>query len=331
MPAIVSLPVTRSKIMATHRVNPTVAMRLHQLEVLLAVAEAGSIRAAARNLGVTPAAVTKSVRQLEESLSARLLDRTQHGVVPSVAGRGFLARARLVQSELRKAKEELDQAVGRGGLINIGSGPTPMVLLLPEAVMRFQAQRPHSRVRIFDGVHSTLIAMLRDGTLDFVLGFRVGPVPHGLSFRPLFRDEFGIAARRDHPLLKAHSLAQLASARWLTGSPGLVLEHTFKSAELPPPQSSLECEGSYDVVAFLAHTEMLAFLSRSLLRLPFARDSLREIVVKESLPSFDCGVFERSDATPSNDCRAFIRAIAAVARTLAQVSVSRRSVGLRTA
>ena len=64
-------------------------MRLNQLRVFLTIIDSGSIRGAARQLGVTQPAITKTLRQLEESLHVRLLDRTQHGVVPTLAGRAF--------------------------------------------------------------------------------------------------------------------------------------------------------------------------------------------------------------------------------------------------
>ena len=88
-------------------------MRLTQIRDVLAVVEAGSIRAAARNLGVAQPTITKSVRSLEAELHVQLLARNARGIVPTPYGRAFFARARVAHSELRKAEEEAAHGYGR--------------------------------------------------------------------------------------------------------------------------------------------------------------------------------------------------------------------------
>src|SRR5258705_11931080 len=99
-------------------------MRLSQIRDFLAVVESGGIRAAARELGVSQPAITRSVRRLEAELHTRLLQRTPTGVVPTQAGRAFLARARAAQAELRKAEGEADQLGEKGGSVAFGVSPT---------------------------------------------------------------------------------------------------------------------------------------------------------------------------------------------------------------
>src|SRR5436305_12595981 len=99
-------------------------MRLSHVRDFLAVVDAGSIRAGARNLGVAQPTITKSIRSLEAELQAQLLQRTVQGVVLTAAGRALLARARVVQTELRKAREDVAQIAGTGdGSIAVGVGP----------------------------------------------------------------------------------------------------------------------------------------------------------------------------------------------------------------
>src|SRR5262245_13997027 len=83
-----------------------IGVRLTQIRDFLAVVESGSIRAAARKLGVAQPTITKSVRSLETELHVQLLGRNARGIVPTASGRAFFARARVAQSELRKAEEE---------------------------------------------------------------------------------------------------------------------------------------------------------------------------------------------------------------------------------
>jgi DNA-binding transcriptional LysR family regulator len=187
-------------------------MRLSQVRDFVAVMECGGIRAAARKLGVSQPAITRSVRRLEAKLHTRLLQRTPTGVVPTQSGRAFLARARAAQAELRKAEEEADQLGQSVGSVAFGVGPTAGIIV-PEANTRFRQLFPKTRVRIAEGLPLMLLPLVRDETLDFAICRRAVVKPDSaLAFRPLFRNDFVVVARRGHPLEKARSLT--ASDFW---------------------------------------------------------------------------------------------------------------------
>jgi LysR family transcriptional regulator, regulator of abg operon len=299
-------------------------MRLNQVRVFLTVVESGSIHAAARILEVSPPAVTKCVRQLEEELHVRLLDRTRHGVVATPAGRTFLAHARVAHSELRKAEEELSHYTGgRSGSVAFGVGPTHMMLIVPEAVPQFRLHYPEVRLRIVEGPHPPLVRLVRDETLDFALGLKPElKLDSGLTFRPLFRDDFVVAARKGHPLHGARSLARLADAQWLTltprASPGGLVDQAFSAGGLPAPRSVIECESFTGIVALIARSDMITLTTRRLLASPYARDHLQEIPVADHLPSITHGIFTRLGAPLTKPAAALARAVTLVARRLAR-------------
>src|SRR5258706_16481683 len=111
-------------------------MRLSQIRDFLAVTETGSIRAAARSLGLTQPALTKSLRQLEAELGAVLVTRSVRGIVPTDLGQAFLARARSIDGDLRRAKEEIAQMQGsREGALSVGASTAPAMGVLPRAVV----------------------------------------------------------------------------------------------------------------------------------------------------------------------------------------------------
>jgi len=180
-------------------------VRLSQIRDFLAVVESGSIRAGARSLAVAQPTITKSVRSLEAELHAQLLQRTAHGVVLTAAGRAFFGRARIVQAELRKAADEVAQVAGEGeGSVALGVGPASGALILGEAVTRFREQFPRARIRLVDALGHALWPLVRDGTLDLAVSIRPDPKREpALAFRPLFRMEFAVVARRGHPLRNA--------------------------------------------------------------------------------------------------------------------------------
>lgn len=298
-------------------------MRLTQIRDFLAVIDAGSIRGAARKLGVSQPTITKSVRGLEAELHVQLLGRSVRGIVPTPSGRAFFTRARVAHSELRKAEEEASQLGDAGvGSVAFGIGPVGTALILPEAVTRFHRQFPRVHVRVVEGLAHLLLPSVRDETLDFVVGLRrdtkLDPV---LRFRPMYRSEIVVVARKGHALRNARSLAQLVDADWLS-TPlltlhGALLDRTFASAGLSPPRPVIQCESYNTVVALLAKTDMLGFMQRRQLQEPYARDFLREIAVAESLPSVTAGMYTRADTPLTRAAAAMAKAIVAAARHLA--------------
>jgi len=300
-------------------------LRLTQIRDFLAVVDAGTIRAAARKLGVSQPTITKSIRGLEADLHVQLLRRSVQGVALTPSGRAFYARARVAQSELRKAEEEASLPGGPStGSVAFGVGPLGAVLILPEAVVRFRQQFPGARVRIIEGLANVLMPFVRDETLDFVLGLRgAKPLP-GIAFRALFRSELVVAARKGHPLRNARSIAQLVDSDWLStgtlGMPGGPLERVFMSVGLPSPRPVVQCQAFNAIVALLAKTDMLGFMQRRLLEQPFARDFLQAIPVAELMPSVTAGMYMRADTPLTRTASAMVKAIAVAARYLARPS-----------
>lgn len=296
-------------------------MRLTQIRDFLAVVEAGTIRGAARKLGVSQPTITKSVRSLEAELHVQLLGRSTRGIALTPPGRAFAARARAAQSELRKAEEEASLLRGAGS-VAFGVGPVGAVLILPEAVALFRQQYPTVRIRIVEGLAKVLLPFVRDETLDFVMGLQESKVDPAISFRPLYRSQLVVAVRKGHPLRNARSLAQLAGGDWLTtstlGLPGGALERLFTSAGLSPPQPVIQCEAYNTVVALLAKTDMLGLMQRRLVAQPFARDFLQEVAIADPLPSVTAGMFMRADTPLTRVAAAMAKAVTMVARGLAR-------------
>jgi DNA-binding transcriptional LysR family regulator len=295
-------------------------MRLKQIHNFVAVVESGSIRAAARKLGVSQPAITKSVRGLEAELHVQLVQRTPHGVVPTRSGRAFFERARVAHAELRKAEEEATQFEGEGS-VAFGVGPVAAILIAPEAVARFRHQFPRARVRVVEGLAPALLPLVRNATLDFAMGPRLDvKLDPAFAFRPLYRADHLVVARKGHPLRNARSLAELAEADWLSltgiGQSSTPLDRMFSSAGLSAPRQVVQCESYNTVVAMVAKTDMLAIIARLLLAEPFARNVLEEIAIAETMPSLNVGMFTRADAPLTAAAAAMAKAVTAATRAL---------------
>ena len=293
-------------------------MRLTQIRDFVAVIEAGSIRAAARQLGVSQPAMSKSVRSLEDELHAQLLQRTSNGVAPTRAGRAFFARASIAQTELRKAEEEATQKEG-DGTVAFGVGPLAAILIVPEAISRFHRRFGNAQIRVIEGLAPALLPLVRNETLDFALGLYGGRIDVAIGFRPLYRPVHVIVARKDHPLRDARTLAELASADWLNlavmgDQRRGPFEEMFAAAQLPAPRQIVRCESYNTMIATAARTDMLGILPRSLLARAFVRDALDEIKIPGATFQATVGVYTRAGAPLTRVAGAMARTVVAVSR-----------------
>jgi LysR family transcriptional regulator, regulator of abg operon len=297
-------------------------MRLTQIRDFIAVVECGSVRGAARKLGVAQPTISKSVRALESELHVQLLGRNSRGIVPTPAGRAFFAHARAAHSELRKAEEEVAQFDGSAAnVVALGIGPAGVSPILPAAIARFREQFPRARIRIVEGLAHQLLPFVRDETLDFIIGLRqITPLDPALKFRPLYRSDLVIAARKRHPLSDARSLADLASAEWLTtatlGLPGAPFERLFAGNGLTPPNPVIQCASYNAAATLLARSDMLGLIQRRVLKEPAWRERLQEISVTQPIPSVTAGMFTRADSPLTRAAAALAKAVITSARAL---------------
>src|ERR1700722_3263708 len=179
-------------------------MKLNQLRDAAAIAEHGSLRAAARALRLAQPALTRSVRELEHELGAPLFERRTKGMVLTSVGEAFVQRARAILSDVERARVEVDQIVGGvGGSLVAGLSIAAHILLLPRSLKRFNKRYPDVHLKIIEGFFPTLIGGLRDGGLDFYSGPRPsGPIPEGLVIEKLFDNDRQIVCRAGHPLAR---------------------------------------------------------------------------------------------------------------------------------
>lgn len=267
------------------------AMKLHQLQAALRVAEKGSLRAAARELGLSQPALTHNIGELERELGAALFERRSHGMTPTPVGQLFLRRAKVIASESRRAREEVAQFLGsdQGEVVACLSIVAHLVLL-PMALPLFEQRFPRARLRVIEGSFPAVESRLRDGSVDFF----IGPAPDtGLSrefaLEQLFDNTRAVYARRGHPLAQARSLAELAEARWITtgatDDAEAKLAEVFARHGLPAPRVVAQAESMLSMLMMVMSSDTLAISLRQYAEFPLTRSALQVIAIQEALPA----------------------------------------------
>lgn len=288
-------------------------MTLQQVLDFLAVAQHGSLHAAARASGQTQPALTKSLRRLEQSLGAPLFDRHARGVQANELGRRFFVHARRIAAEAQRARDAMDQSLGqRRGRVEFGISAAASLLLAPPAVRRFRRDYPDVELRSRGGLYHTLAPLLRDGQLDFV----VCPLPAegvepAFEARALMASPMLMVARRDHPLARVRSLAALAGARFVVGGPrgqpGGGIHEVFERAGLGAPQVELHTDGLVDSIAMVAGSDCLGLLPAALMTSGLLRERLVVLPLADTLPAYEVALLQRARVPPTPAAAALVQ------------------------
>ncbi|WP_428422878.1 LysR family transcriptional regulator [Methylibium sp.] len=265
-------------------------MKLNSLRDFLTVAERGSLRAAARSLGVAQPALTRSIQELERELGVVLFERRARGVHLTPMGEVFQRRAASVRSDLRRAQEEIDQLRGEThGHLTVCLSSVPHIALLPNALRPFRTRYPKVMLNVIDAVFPRVEASLLDGTIDCYIGPPPEEIPGETAMEKLFDNTRVILGRKGHPLAHARSLRELVDAEWITTSITHKAEEElgplFAKHGLPAPKLVMQAQSALSFLVAMAYSDMLMMLPVQWVQFPLWRDVLAVIPVEEVLPA----------------------------------------------
>lgn len=176
------------------------------MRYFLAVAEAGSIRAASRELNVASSAINRQVLWLEEALGLQLFDRVGRRLRLSQAGELLLAHIRRTYSDFEGTVAELDALKGlRRGTVSIASVESVAEKLLPAVISTFRKSYPGIHVNV--SISSSREAARKVEAAEADVGFTFDP-PETSALTTAYHHDLVIGAlmRPDHPLAGAKTL-----------------------------------------------------------------------------------------------------------------------------
>jgi DNA-binding transcriptional LysR family regulator len=174
---------------------------LRQLEIFIAVAEHGSMSAAADALLVSQSAVAGAINALEHAFGAQLtIRRKAHGVALTAAGRYVLDRAKgLLNAATDLELHAADAGAELRGSLTLGCYRTLAPTVLAALIDNYSQLHPFVELDFFVGPQSEVHEGLRLGTLDLAIAYDLA-LPNGLRSRRLFDTSPAIVLAADHPL-----------------------------------------------------------------------------------------------------------------------------------
>ncbi|SFI14369.1 LysR family transcriptional regulator [Albimonas pacifica] len=278
-----------------------------QLHALIGVCEAENFTLAARKLGLAQPTVHRAVTQLEQEAARALFERTSFGIVPTRPCQALAQAARLAFSELDQADADLAEHDGReGGRVVVGALPLSRSVILPRALAEFRRRRPVQPITVHDGLYEDLLAGLRRGEIDFILGALRQPAPIAdVRQEPLFEDRLAVLARRDHPLAgrRGLTMADLAGEGWVVTRRGVPsrdqFDAAFASRGLPAPERLLETGSILLMREILSASDDLGCISGVQAEAEVSKGLLARLDVAEDWPGRPIGLTLRRDWQPT--------------------------------
>ena len=203
---------------------------LQSVRIVRAIAETGSITAAARALGYSQPAISQHLQRTEARLGLALVTRVGRSVRLTEAGTVLARHALTITSALDAAEGDLADLAGlRTGTVRLAAFPTASSTIVPRLLGALATSHPGIRVTYIEAQPPEAVQLLRDGGVDLAITFSYPgdrADPHrdsasGLTTQTLFTEEMVVVIPAGHPLaaLDVIDVAMLADERWIAGCP----------------------------------------------------------------------------------------------------------------
>ncbi len=190
-------------------------MELRHLRCFVAVAEELHFRRAALQLSLTQPAVSHLISQLEERLSAKLLDRSRQHVALTVAGKAMLKRAKKILSSVDDAIAEAARLGGaQHSRLRIGFIEFTNLPFLGPIFHRLAEDHPDIEVEPVEMYTAEVIAALKEKRIE--VGFAIMPITHpSFVVRPVIKGRWSVVMPATDALAneKEIDMASLAKRR----------------------------------------------------------------------------------------------------------------------
>ena len=240
-------------------------MEIRDLRYFVAVAEHQNVGRAAEALDLSPTALGKSLRRLEQSVGAKLTSRSPQGVALTAVGAALLQRIGPLEGMVNDVRHEAaNLAQGNAGHVAIGVFQGMGENLLAAACAALPRHPSGITLKVTVAHSADFKKAMNRGQMDFCISQSELYSPSEYTCDPLLDSQIVVFASSNHRLAKRKQvvIADLASERWATLHPTTfpqwqVLFRAFAVNRLPPPFVALETNSQAVRLAAVAYSDYL--------------------------------------------------------------------------
>ena len=242
-------------------------LRMRQVALLLAIDELGTLSGAAERLGLTQPAATKMLNELESALGQRLFERVGRGLKRNAAGERVTGYFRSIRGSMEALNQELEGLrLGGGGRLVVGSIMAASPGRLTRALLQLKAEFPLLAMEIAVDTSDRLLAQLREGVLEVVVGRRAAVPGVPCRFQAIEDEALAVIAGTRHPLAKRRSVdfASLLAHPWILqpqGSPMReLIDRECRAHDAEIPRGLIETGSILTTMNLVRSSEMLGVI-----------------------------------------------------------------------
>ena len=301
-------------------------VKLHDLHVLMTVAEAGSMGKAAQRLNTTQPAVSRSIAELEHALGVRLLERGRQGVEPTEYGLALLESGTAVFDDLRQGAKNIkflsDPTVGE---IRIGGNEAIIGGLLAAVFGRLRSRYPGITIHAKQvATISQQYEELRERRVDLILGRIAEPAADDVEVTVLFQDRIFVVAGEHSKWSRRRKieLSELVDESWGLPPPdtliGSLVADAFRVRKMEVPRKGVATGSIHLLSALLASEPFLIILPSSVLRFGPNLPKLKVLPVELPIPPWPVGIMTLKNRAVTPVVRLFVEGAREVVKPLAR-------------
>lgn len=312
-------------------------LKLRDLQILLAVAQAGSMAKAGARLAVSQPAISKAISAMEHTFGVRLFERSPRGIEPTPYGQALIRRSIAVFDELRQGVKDIeflsDPTVGE---IRIGCTPPLAAGLVTEVIARLSREHPRITFHHVENEPIPLIRELVERNVDLVLArMPEGQITERMDAEIFYHDAFVVVAGLQNPWLRRRGirLADLVDEPWVLLPTGTFIrsavEEAFAAERLEPPRRTVVTASQGMRNSLLATGLFLSTLPATALKFPAGHPAIKALPIELPTTRRPVGLITLKNRSLSQVTQLFINRTREVVQSIVggkQAAVRRRAI-----
>lgn len=313
-------------------------LRLRDLFVFLAVADAGSMARAAVKLGVATPSVSEVIAGLEHAIGAQLFDRSPKGVLVSAYGQALLTRARAVFDELRQGIREVEFINDpQAGELTIGSPESITAGFLLPILQRLTSAYPRMRYHVLQVQQPTTdYPELYERKVDLVLARwggdpRKDEINRDLNVEILFDDPYFLVASQKSKWARRRKLGleELVDQRFIAPPVdawgGALVAEAFARCGLPAPNFAISTLSISLRNELAGEGDFITLLTKSVIRTFGQRYALKTLPIELPEHKSPIGIVMLKNRTLGPAAKLFMLSARETAKDIADHTIQRRA------
>lgn len=286
--------------------------KFRHVQILLKLAELGSVQRAADSIGMTQSSATQALAYIEQLLETQLFHRHARGVRPTPACIDLLPVARQIMQGMTASAEMIAARHRQGqGVVRLIASASAINGMLANALIQFNQRVPSIEVHLREAEGEDQLLAVARGEVDLVACRRPSVVPETWQFVPLVDDEVVAVCAAGHPLARRRRVddAELARQLWVMAPAGAMTRERFDefAAALPemPRSHPLVTRNLTLLVRLMQQRQALSMLPLSFVRHLIEGRELAQVKTREVMPMPPLGLLQPAVAMNDAATRLF--------------------------